>query len=95
MTLTGVRPTCSPGVAGHQGSTSSWRSTACACGQTGPGGPRRRQKSGEIGRRDVRPTSPDLGAHMTTRDLTGENFNRSVYGNDNVLVYFWAPLCVP
>jgi thioredoxin reductase (NADPH) len=32
---------------------------------------------------------------MTTRDLTGENFNRSVYGNDNVLVYFWAPLCAP
>lgn len=32
---------------------------------------------------------------MATRDLTAENFKRTVYGNDNVLVYFWAPLCAP
>ncbi|MCV7379999.1 thiol reductase thioredoxin [Mycobacterium alsense] len=32
---------------------------------------------------------------MTTEDLTNENFKRTVYGNDNVLVYFWAPLCAP
>jgi thioredoxin reductase (NADPH) len=32
---------------------------------------------------------------VTTRDLTAENFKQTVYGNDNVLVYFWAPLCAP
>lgn len=32
---------------------------------------------------------------MTTRDLTAENFKRTVDGNDNVLIYFWAPLCAP
>jgi len=32
---------------------------------------------------------------VAIRDLTAENFKRTVYGNDNVLVYFWAPLCAP
>ncbi|KAA1252030.1 thioredoxin [Mycobacterium simiae] len=32
---------------------------------------------------------------MATRDLTGEDFTWTVSGNDNVLVYFWAPLCAP
>lgn len=32
---------------------------------------------------------------MTTQDLTNDNFKRTVYGHDNVLVYFWAPLCAP
>jgi thioredoxin-like negative regulator of GroEL len=35
------------------------------------------------------------GAEVTTRDLTAENFKRTVDGNDDVLVYFWAPLCAP
>ena len=30
-----------------------------------------------------------------TRDLTAADFRRAVLGNDNVLVYFWAPLCQP
>jgi thioredoxin-like negative regulator of GroEL len=32
---------------------------------------------------------------VTTRELTAENFKRTVCGHDNVLVYFWAPLCAP
>ncbi|ORB86822.1 thiol reductase thioredoxin [Mycobacterium kansasii] len=32
---------------------------------------------------------------MATRELTAENFKQTVYGNDNVLVYIWAPLCPP
>ncbi len=32
---------------------------------------------------------------MATRDLTAETFTQTVYGNDNVLVYVWAPLCAP
>ena len=47
---------------------------------------------------DVAGLARDVGqvrAEVTTRDLTTENFKRTVYGNDNVLVYFWAPLCVP
>ncbi|BBX96042.1 thioredoxin domain-containing protein [Mycobacterium lacus] len=32
---------------------------------------------------------------MGTRDLTAENFKRTINSNDNVLVYFWAPLCAP
>ena len=30
-----------------------------------------------------------------TRDLTADNFKRTVDGNDDVLVYLWAPLCAP
>ena len=32
---------------------------------------------------------------MRTRDLTAAHFRGAIYGNDNVLVYFWAPLCAP
>lgn len=32
---------------------------------------------------------------MATRELTAQNFKQTVYGNDNVLVYIWAPLCPP
>ncbi len=32
---------------------------------------------------------------MTTRDLSAAHFKGTVDGNDNVLVYFWAPLCGP
>ncbi|CAM4080945.1 Thioredoxin [Mycobacterium basiliense] len=32
---------------------------------------------------------------MATQDLTLANFRQTVYGNDNVLVYVWAPLCAP
>jgi thiol-disulfide isomerase/thioredoxin len=31
----------------------------------------------------------------STRDLTAADFKRAVIGNDNVFVYFWAPLCPP
>jgi thioredoxin reductase (NADPH) len=32
---------------------------------------------------------------VTTRELTAAHFKGTIYGNDNVLVYFWAPLCAP
>jgi thioredoxin reductase (NADPH) len=32
---------------------------------------------------------------VATRDLTATNFKSTVDANDNVLVYFWAPLCKP
>lgn len=45
------------------------------------------------------PGRPPAGTYarreVTTRDLTNDDFKRTVYGHDNVLVYFWAPLCAP
>jgi thiol-disulfide isomerase/thioredoxin len=32
---------------------------------------------------------------VATRDLTAAHFKQTIYGNDSVLVYFWAPLCAP
>lgn len=32
---------------------------------------------------------------MATRDLTAQDFKQTVYNNDAVLVYIWAPLCAP
>lgn len=31
----------------------------------------------------------------STRDLTAADFKKAVLGNDNVLVYVWAPNCAP
>ncbi|MFQ2876258.1 MULTISPECIES: co-chaperone YbbN [unclassified Mycobacterium] len=31
----------------------------------------------------------------STRDLTAADFRQAVRGNENVFVYFWAPLCQP
>lgn len=31
----------------------------------------------------------------STRDLTAADFRQAVRGNENVFVYFWAPLCGP
>lgn len=31
----------------------------------------------------------------STRDLTAADFRQAVRGNENVFVYFWAPLCAP
>ena len=36
-----------------------------------------------------------LDPELATRDLTANNFKSTVDANDNVLVYFWAPLCQP
>jgi thioredoxin reductase (NADPH) len=36
-----------------------------------------------------------LDPEVATRDLTANNFKSTVDANDNVLVYFWAPLCQP
>jgi hypothetical protein len=32
---------------------------------------------------------------VTPRDLSAAHFKETIYGNDNVLVYFWARLCAP
>lgn len=36
-----------------------------------------------------------LVATGSTRDLAATDFRQAVRGNENVLVYFWAPLCKP
>lgn len=33
--------------------------------------------------------------NVSTRDLTAADFRQAVRGNENVFVYFWAPLCTP
>jgi thioredoxin reductase (NADPH) len=36
---------------------------------------------------------PVVRSDVSIRDLTAAHFKPTTYGNDNVLVYFWAPLC--